>query len=69
MLGNGFRDQVYGILHSLISHASDTEAYVYLLWSFKKLPLYPSELVTRLSNQLNKMRRLISLVDKDIESL
>jgi hypothetical protein len=69
MLDNGFRDQVYGILHSLIPHASDTEAYVYLLWSFKKLPLYPSELITRLSKQLNKMRSLISLVDKDIESL
>ena len=69
MLGNGFHNKVYGILYCLIPHASDTEAYVYLLWSFKKLPLYPSDLVTRLSNQLNKMRRLISLVDKDIESL
>ena len=69
MFFNGFHNKVYSILYCLIPHASDTEAYVYLLWSFKKLQLYPSDLVTRLSKQLNKMRKLISLVDKDIESL
>jgi len=69
MLLVGFQDRFHRILSVLIDHASDTEAFHFLVCTLRKFPIYPSDLGTLLYDKLELNRFIISALEKDIKTM